>query len=57
VGAVRSGRSQEGSLGYKRYRTKALKTVRLEPWYALMALGVGATAGYAFFTPEIARNE
>ena len=43
-----------GALGYKRYRTKALKTVRMEPWYALMALAAGATAGYVFFTPEIA---
>lgn len=43
-----------GALGYKRYRTKALKTVRMEPWYALMAFASGAIVGYVFFTPEIA---
>jgi hypothetical protein len=42
-----------GALGYKRYKSKALKTIRMEPWYALMAFGFGAVAGALFFDPSI----
>jgi hypothetical protein len=42
-----------GSLGYKRYKTKAFATIRLEPWYAMLALLGGAGAGWAFFTQEV----
>ena len=38
-----------GSLGYKRYQSKAFKTIRMEPWYAVMAFAFGATAGSVFF--------
>lgn|GEM_PF-5592221 len=41
-----------GSLGYKRYSSKAFKTVRLEPWYALLALTGGALLGWAIFLAE-----
>ncbi len=43
-----------GALGYKRYRTKAFKTVRLEPWYAMMAFAVGGGIGWLFFSPDLA---
>lgn len=42
-----------GALGYKRYRTKAFKTIRMEPWYAIVAFGLGAGIGWLFFTPEL----
>lgn len=38
-----------GSLGYKRYSSKAFKTVRHEPWYGLMALAGGGLLGWAIF--------
>lgn len=38
-----------GALGFKRYSSNAVKTVRLEPWYALLALLAGAGVGYVFF--------
>jgi hypothetical protein len=38
-----------GSLGFKRYGTKAFKTIRLEPWYGLLALGAGAVLGWSVF--------
>lgn len=41
-----------GSLGYKRYSTKAFKTIRLEPWYALLALAAGGGLGWAIFTKD-----
>lgn len=41
-----------GSLGYKRYSSKAFKTIRYEPWYALMALAGGAALGFALFVME-----
>jgi hypothetical protein len=42
-----------GSLGYKRYKSKAFKTIRMEPWYALMAFGFGAVVGALFFDPAL----
>lgn len=44
-----------GSLGYKRYRSKAFKTVRAEPWYGLIALAIGGSVGYWLFllNPEL----
>jgi hypothetical protein len=42
-----------GSLGYKRYKSKAFKTIRMEPWYALMAFGCGAVVGALFFDPAL----
>ena len=42
-----------GSLGYKRYKSKAFKTIRMEPWYALMAFAFGAVVGAAFFDPTL----
>lgn len=38
-----------GSLGYRRYASKAFKTTRIEPWYALIAFAVGGGVGYWFF--------
>ncbi len=38
-----------GSLGYKRYSSKAFKTVRHEPWYGLMALAAGGLLGWSVF--------
>lgn len=46
-----------GALGYKRYRTKAFETVRLEPWYAVVAFAIGAGAGWLFFAPDVALFE
>ena len=43
-----------GALGFKRYSSKAVKTVRMEPWYALLALLAGAGAGFAFFQGRMA---
>lgn len=43
-----------GTLGYKRYRSKAFKTVRYEPWYALLTLALGAAVGYVLFVVGIA---
>lgn len=45
------------ALGYKRYRTKAFETIRLEPWYALVAFAVGAGIGWLFFSLELALFE
>lgn len=42
-----------GSLGYKRVSSKAFKTIRMEPWYALMAFAAGAVAGAMFFDPTL----
>jgi len=42
-----------GSLGYKRYKSKAFKTIRMEPWYALMAFAAGGIAGAMFFDPTL----
>jgi hypothetical protein len=42
-----------GSLGYKRYKSKAFKTIRMEPWYALMAFAFGAVVGALFFDPTL----
>lgn len=41
-----------GSLGFKRYGSKAFKTIRLEPWYALLALAAGSALGWAIFIRE-----
>ncbi|WP_435320372.1 hypothetical protein [Haloarchaeobius sp. TZWSO28] len=41
-----------GSLGYKRYSSKAFKTIRYEPWYALLALAGGGALGFAVFLME-----
>ncbi|WP_435365872.1 hypothetical protein [Haloarchaeobius sp. DYHT-AS-18] len=41
-----------GSLGYKRYSSKAFKTIRYEPWYALLALTGGGALGFAVFLME-----
>jgi hypothetical protein len=41
-----------GSLGFKRYGSKAFKTIRLEPWYALISLAVGAALGWSLFIME-----
>lgn len=41
-----------GSLGFRRYGSKAFKTIRLEPWYALLSLGAGAAVGWAVFMRE-----
>lgn len=41
-----------GTLGYKRYSSKAFKTTRYEPWYALLALGAGGVLGWAIFMRE-----
>lgn len=38
-----------GALGFKRYSSKAVKTIRLEPWYALIALALGSSVGWALF--------
>ncbi|MEF8901751.1 MAG: hypothetical protein V5A25_11070 [Halovenus sp.] len=46
-----------GALGYKRYRTKAFETARLEPWYAVVAFAIGAGAGWLFFAPDVALFE
>lgn len=42
-----------GALGYKRYRSKAFKTVRYEPWYGLLAFGAGAGLGYLLFVAQV----
>jgi len=41
-----------GSLGFKRYSSKAVKTIRMEPWYALLALAMGGGLGWALFLRE-----
>jgi hypothetical protein len=41
-----------GSLGYRRYSSKAFKTIRYEPWYALLALSAGGALGYGLFIME-----
>lgn len=41
-----------GTLGYKRYSSKAFKTTRYEPWYALLALAGGGALGWAIFMRE-----
>jgi hypothetical protein len=41
-----------GSLGFKRYGSKAFKTIRLEPWYALLALAAGGVLGWSLFLLE-----
>lgn len=41
-----------GSLGYKRYSSKAFKTIRYEPWYALVALCLGGALGYGLFVMD-----
>lgn len=42
-----------GSLGYKRYKSKAFKTIRMEPWYALMAFAAGGVAATMLFDPTL----
>jgi hypothetical protein len=42
-----------GSLGYKRYKSKAFKTIRMEPWYALMAFATGGVVAALFFDPTL----
>lgn len=42
-----------GSLGYKRYSSKAFKTIRMEPWYALMAFAAGAGVATLVFDPSV----
>ncbi|TSD09192.1 hypothetical protein DP107_16840 [Haloglomus irregulare] len=41
-----------GSLGFRRYGSKAFKTIRLEPWYALISLAIGAGLGWSLFMME-----
>lgn len=41
-----------GSLGFNRYSSKAFKTIRLEAWYALLALAGGGALGWAIFIRE-----
>jgi hypothetical protein len=41
-----------GSLGYRRYSSKAVETIRVEPWYALLALAAGGALGWALFVAE-----
>ncbi|WP_435345349.1 hypothetical protein [Haloarchaeobius sp. HRN-SO-5] len=41
-----------GSLGYRRYSSKAFKTIRYEPWYALLALAAGGALGFGLFVME-----
>lgn len=38
-----------GSLGFKRYSSKGVKTIRMEPWYALLSLATGGVVGWALF--------
>lgn len=38
-----------GTLGFRRYRSKAFRTTRHEPWYALVALVLGCALSYAAF--------
>jgi len=38
-----------GALGFRRYKTKAVATVRMEPWYGFIAFAIGAAAGWLFF--------
>ncbi|WP_424016399.1 hypothetical protein ACOZ4N_10840 [Halorientalis pallida] len=42
-----------GSLGYKRYKSKAFKTIRMEPWYALMAFAAGGGVAALVFDPAL----
>lgn len=42
-----------GALGFRRYSSKAVKTVRMEPWYALLALLAGAGVGHLFFSGAV----
>ncbi|QAU14013.1 hypothetical protein EKH57_15585 [Halorubrum sp. BOL3-1] len=42
-----------GTLGVRRYGTKAFETVRLEPWYAVVAFAVGGGAGYLFYGTDL----
>lgn len=41
-----------GSLGFKRYSSKAFRTTRHEPWYALGALLVGCSIAYGLFVAD-----
>ena len=41
-----------GSLGFKRYGSKAFKTIRLELGYALLALAGGGALGWSIFMRE-----
>lgn len=45
-----------GALGYKRYKSKAFRTIRMEPWYALLAFGGGSIVGMALFDPAALRS-
>lgn len=38
-----------GGLGFRRYKSKAVATVRMEPWYAFLAFAAGAGGGWLFF--------
>lgn len=37
------------ALGFERYKSKAVATVRMEPWYALIALALGGGIAYGVF--------
>lgn len=41
-----------GSLGFKRYSIKGVKTIRMEPWYALLAFAVGGGIGWGVFVGD-----
>jgi hypothetical protein len=38
-----------GALGFERYKSKAIATVRMEPWYAFVAFALGAGGAYGVF--------
>jgi hypothetical protein len=38
-----------GALGFERYKSKAIATVRMEPWYAFVAFAIGAGGAYGVF--------
>lgn len=42
-----------GCLGFRRYKSKAVATIRMEPWYAFVAFGLGAAGAWLFFQGAI----
>lgn len=43
-----------GALGYRRLGSKAVETIRKEPWYGLVSYAIGAGISYlVFFTPVV----
>lgn len=38
-----------GAFGLRRYGSKAIATIRAEPWYAMISLGIGGVVGYLMF--------